>query len=283
MKATDTTGAVAGEFVPRDIRRGGGLCWGDHELTLRPVSPLRERYALSEDNRALVLLDGKGWGGQPSRSPSRNPTRSSQDCCSSQPSSCTGSPSTHPRQLGQLPPSPAVPRAATRAANSARPPRPKPSVATAIVVSADNILNGNFRREAAVKRSSPGLLNPTGAKCGAGRWAKAPSSEQPRALHEGAALSMKTRSRGLHVARNVDRTIGPTMRTEGRKCKTPVNEPVQRRSSPAVAVPDSACHAGGRGFESRRSRLYLQGSRVRGGCPLGHPALIPPGLRRDSL
>ena len=65
IEATDAAGAVAGEFVPRDIRRGGGLCWGDHELTLRPVSPLRERYALSEDNRALVLLDGKGWGGRP--------------------------------------------------------------------------------------------------------------------------------------------------------------------------------------------------------------------------
>ncbi len=65
IEATDAAGAVAGEFVPRDIRRGGRLCWGDHELTLRPVSPLRERYALSEDNRALVLLDGKGWGGRP--------------------------------------------------------------------------------------------------------------------------------------------------------------------------------------------------------------------------
>ncbi|MFN0153125.1 MAG: hypothetical protein ACKVUT_01945 [Gaiella sp.] len=65
IEATDAAGAVVGELVPRDIRRGGRLRWGDHELTLRPVSPLRERYALSEDNRELVLLDGKGWGRRP--------------------------------------------------------------------------------------------------------------------------------------------------------------------------------------------------------------------------
>ncbi len=37
--------------------------------------------------------------------------------------------------------------------------------------------------------------------------------------------------------------------------KAPVNEAIRRSSSPGVVVPDSACHAGGRGFESRRSRL----------------------------
>ncbi len=39
----------------------------------------------------------------------------------------------------------------------------------------------------------------------------------------------------------------------GSKC--PANEPVRRSSSPGVVVPDSACHAGGRGFASRRFRL----------------------------
>jgi hypothetical protein len=55
---------------------------------------------------------------------------------------------------------------------------------------------------------------------------------------------------------NVGQTIGSTMREqiEPRGPKRPANEYVHRRSSPRVVVPDSACHAGGRGFESRRSR-----------------------------
>ena len=36
--------------------------------------------------------------------------------------------------------------------------------------------------------------------------------------------------------------------------EVPANHIVRRSSSPSVAVPDSACHAGGRGFESCRSR-----------------------------
>jgi hypothetical protein len=55
---------------------------------------------------------------------------------------------------------------------------------------------------------------------------------------------------------NVGWTIGSTMRSGVRRgMKEPANEGVQRRSSSDVVVPDSACHAGGRGFESRRSRL----------------------------
>jgi hypothetical protein len=65
MEATDAEGAVVGEFVRRDIRRGGTLHWGGRGLTLHPVSPLRERYVLSEGDRDLVLLDGKGWGRRP--------------------------------------------------------------------------------------------------------------------------------------------------------------------------------------------------------------------------
>jgi hypothetical protein len=63
--ATDQTGAVEGEFAPRDIRRGGALRWGERELTLHPVSALRERYALAEDGRELARIDGRSWGRRP--------------------------------------------------------------------------------------------------------------------------------------------------------------------------------------------------------------------------
>jgi hypothetical protein len=65
---------------------------------------------------------------------------------------------------------------------------------------------------------------------------------------------------------NVDWTIGSTMRHRaGWYGKRPAKDVVQRSTSPSVVVPDSACHAGGRGFESRRSRLSkcLQISRTR--------------------
>jgi hypothetical protein len=46
----------------------------------------------------------------------------------------------------------------------------------------------------------------------------------------------------------------------------------------------AACHTGGRGFESRRSRLYLQEFRASRGRPaFAHPALIPRELRGDGL
>jgi hypothetical protein len=65
MQATDAAGSVVGEFVPREIRRGGALAWGGRELTLRPASLWRERYALAEKERELALIDGKSWGRQP--------------------------------------------------------------------------------------------------------------------------------------------------------------------------------------------------------------------------
>ena len=63
--ATDQAGVVEGEFAPRDIRRGGALRWGDRELTLHPVSALRERYALAENGRELARIDGRSWGRRP--------------------------------------------------------------------------------------------------------------------------------------------------------------------------------------------------------------------------
>ena len=67
IQATDATGAVVGEFEPRTIRRGGAIRWAGRELSLRPASAWRERYALADGDRELALLDGKGWGRRPVR------------------------------------------------------------------------------------------------------------------------------------------------------------------------------------------------------------------------
>jgi hypothetical protein len=54
---------------------------------------------------------------------------------------------------------------------------------------------------------------------------------------------------------NVRRTIGSTTRSRVvLGTKAPANDAVPRRSAPSAVASDSACHAGGRGFESRRSR-----------------------------
>jgi len=65
IQATDAMGAVVGEFEPRTVRRGGVLRWDGRELSLRPASAWRERYALAEGARELAILDGKGWGRRP--------------------------------------------------------------------------------------------------------------------------------------------------------------------------------------------------------------------------
>jgi hypothetical protein len=54
---------------------------------------------------------------------------------------------------------------------------------------------------------------------------------------------------------SVRRTIGSTTRSRVvLGTKAPANDAVPRRSAPSAVASDSACHAGGRGFESRRSR-----------------------------
>lgn len=65
VQATDESGSVAGEFEPNTIRRGGKLRWDGHELTLRPASSWRERYALARGDHELAILDGKSWGKRP--------------------------------------------------------------------------------------------------------------------------------------------------------------------------------------------------------------------------
>ena len=65
VEASDAAGFVVGTFTPKAIRRGGELRWGDRDLTLRPASAWRERYALAAGDRELAVLDGKGWGRRP--------------------------------------------------------------------------------------------------------------------------------------------------------------------------------------------------------------------------
>jgi hypothetical protein len=65
IQATDASGTAVGEFEPRGLRRGGTLRWAGRELTLRPASHWRERYALADGEHELALLDGKGWGRRP--------------------------------------------------------------------------------------------------------------------------------------------------------------------------------------------------------------------------
>jgi hypothetical protein len=67
VEATDESGSVVGTFDPRALRRGGALRWSGRDLQLRPASRWRERYALADGDRELVLLDAKGWGRRPVR------------------------------------------------------------------------------------------------------------------------------------------------------------------------------------------------------------------------
>jgi hypothetical protein len=73
IEASDTTGAVVGSFAARSLRRGGSLCWGDRDFELRPASMWTERYALSDQDRELAVLDD----GKPNnRRPASRSTRS---------------------------------------------------------------------------------------------------------------------------------------------------------------------------------------------------------------
>jgi hypothetical protein len=65
IEASDAKGAAVGEFEPNTLRRGGRLRWDGRELTLRPASAWRQRYALADGNRELAILDGKSWGRRP--------------------------------------------------------------------------------------------------------------------------------------------------------------------------------------------------------------------------
>ncbi len=65
VEATDVMGIVAGRFERRGLRSGGTLRWAGRELTLRPTSLWRARYALVDGDREVAMLHGKGWGRRP--------------------------------------------------------------------------------------------------------------------------------------------------------------------------------------------------------------------------
>ena len=65
LQATDASGRVVGEFVPRGVRRGGTIAWAGRQFTLLPAGPLRERYVLAADERDLALIEGSSWGRKP--------------------------------------------------------------------------------------------------------------------------------------------------------------------------------------------------------------------------
>jgi len=65
IDASDATGATAGEFTSKLLGSGGSLRWHGREFTLRRASVWRERYALAEGERELVLFDVKPWGRRP--------------------------------------------------------------------------------------------------------------------------------------------------------------------------------------------------------------------------
>jgi hypothetical protein len=65
LEATDAAGTAVGEFEPRGMRRGGTVRWAGRDLALRPASRSRERYALADGDREVVVLDGRGWGRGP--------------------------------------------------------------------------------------------------------------------------------------------------------------------------------------------------------------------------
>jgi hypothetical protein len=65
IEATDALGTPVGSYEPRTFKRGGTLRWGGRELTLRPASAWKERYALADGERELAVFDGRGWGRRP--------------------------------------------------------------------------------------------------------------------------------------------------------------------------------------------------------------------------
>jgi hypothetical protein len=65
VTASDAAGSPVGEFRATGFKRGGTVTWAGRELRLGPASLWRERYALTDGDRDLAVLEGKGWGKRP--------------------------------------------------------------------------------------------------------------------------------------------------------------------------------------------------------------------------
>jgi hypothetical protein len=65
IEVTDPMARVVGDFAGRTLKHGGTLRWSEQEFTLQPDSRWRERYRLSDGDRPLALIEGKGWGKRP--------------------------------------------------------------------------------------------------------------------------------------------------------------------------------------------------------------------------
>ena len=94
--------------------------------------------------------------------------------------------------------------------------------------------------------------------CRSGNISARPRRERaPPLLPEGNGF------RGPLVAQtSIERLAQPCGRGRDVRARVPANEHVQRRSSPYAVAPDSACHAGGRGFDQASVRMSCQRARI---------------------
>jgi hypothetical protein len=65
IEASDAAGTPTGAYEPRTFRRGGALTWQGRDYGLRPASAWKQRYALTDGERELASIEGKGWGKRP--------------------------------------------------------------------------------------------------------------------------------------------------------------------------------------------------------------------------